>query len=64
MPHHCKNFHIEFGATSIGEEYYLRQPGTDQDKHIRYGKIEQVSEARTEQRHIMNVGKRVGHSIS
>jgi hypothetical protein len=34
----CKNFYIETGAASIREMYYLRQPGTDQDKHIRYVK--------------------------
>jgi hypothetical protein len=33
-----QNFYIEMGAASIREMYYLRQPGTDQDKHIRYVK--------------------------
>jgi hypothetical protein len=44
----CTFFHIDLGATSIQEVYYLRQPGADQDKHIRYVK----SWKRTKQRHI------------
>ena len=61
-----QNFYIELGATSIREMNYLRQPGTDQDKHIRYVKSRRFQK-RVEvlSRGIMKcVEKRVGHSIS
>ncbi len=44
----CIFFHIDLGATSIREVYYLRQPGADQDKHIRYVKSRQLQK-RTEE---------------